>query len=130
MDGKSGGDTSFAPLAPASGDMDGRGFWEHATPDKRGIWTTNRQLAPGLADYTERIGATFGRVRVIKLNPSDQAAALRPLHRDDNNRPNPGGAGWVIRSWLELDNAPGEPVFLLREEKTIPQPRPGSRCPP
>ena len=62
MDWKSGANTSFAP--PATGDMDCRGFWEHGKPDKRGIWTSNRQLAPGLADYTERIGATFGRVRL------------------------------------------------------------------
>lgn len=61
VDWKSGGDTSFAPLASATGDMDCRGLREHATPDKRGIWTSNRQLAPGLADYTERIGATIGR---------------------------------------------------------------------
>ena len=53
MDWKSGANTSFAP--PATGDMDCRGFWEHGKPDKRGIWTSNRQLAPGLADYTERI---------------------------------------------------------------------------
>ena len=100
--------------------MDCRGLWEHATRDKRGIWTSNRQLAPGLADYIERIGGMFGRIRVIKLNRSHEAAALRQLHRDDNNRPNPDGAGWVIRSWLELDNAPGESVFILREEKDDP----------
>ena len=46
-------------------------------------------MAPSLADYVERIGGNFGRVRVIKLNPSDEAAALHQLHLDDNNRLNP-----------------------------------------
>jgi hypothetical protein len=120
MDWKSGGDTNFAPLASATGEMDCRGFWEHGKPDKGGIWTRNRELAPGLARYVEEIGGNYGRVRTIKLNPSDEAAALRQLHRDDNNRLNPEGAGWVVRSWLELDNAAGKSVFILREDKDDP----------
>jgi hypothetical protein len=105
MDWKSGGDTNFAPLTSATGEMDCRGFWDHGQPDKDGLWTKNRKIAPGLADYVEGIGGNFGRVRVIKLNPSDEATALRQLHLDDNNRLNPDGAGWVVRSWLELDDA-------------------------
>jgi len=120
MDWKSGGDTNFAPLASATGEMDCRGFWDHGKADKNGIWTSNRQLAPSLASYVERIGGNFGRVRVIKLNPSDEATALRQLHRDDNNRLNPDGAGWVVRSWLELDDAAGKSVFILREDKDDP----------
>jgi hypothetical protein len=120
IDWKSGGDTNFAPLTSATGELDCRGFWDHGKPDKDGIWTTNRALAPSLASYVENVGSNFGRVRVIKLNPSDEAAALRQLHMDDNNRLNPDGAGWVVRSWLELDNAPGESVFILREDKNDP----------
>src|SRR5215472_10860751 len=120
MDWKSGGDTNFAPLASATGEMDCRGFWDHGKPDKGGIWTTNRDLAPNLVSYVEGVGSNFGRVRVIKLNPSDEATALRQLHLDDNNRLNPDGAGWVVRSWLELDNVPGESVFILREDKHDP----------
>ena len=120
MDWKSGGDTNFAPLASATGEMDCRGFWDHGKPDKGGIWTANRQLAPSLASYVEEIGGNYGRVRVIKLNPSDEQTALRQLHLDDNNRLNPEGSGWVIRSWLELDNAPGESMFILREDKNDP----------
>jgi hypothetical protein len=120
MDWKSGGDTNFAPLASATGEMDCRGFWDHGKADKNGIWTTNRALAPSLAAYVEKVGCNFGRVRVIKLNPSDEATALRQLHLDDNNRLNPDGSGWVVRSWLELDNNPGESVFILREDKNDP----------
>lgn len=120
MDWKSGGDTNFAPLASATGDMDCRGFWDHGKPDKYGIWTGNRDIAPGLVRYVNEIGGNYGRVRVIKLNPSDEATAVRQLHRDDNNRLNPDGSGYVIRSWLELDNSPGQSVFILREDKADP----------
>jgi hypothetical protein len=121
MDWKSGGDTNFAPLASATGEMDCRGFWDHGKADKYGLWTSNRQIAPSLASYVEKIGGIYGRVRVIKLNPSDEAAAIRQLHRDDNNRLNPEGTGWVIRSWLELDDQADESVFILREDKDDPE---------
>jgi len=120
LDWKSGGDTNFAPLASATGEMDCRGFWDHGKADKYGIWTANRAIAPSLASYVESIGGNYGRVRVIKLNPSDEATALRQLHLDDNNRLNPDQTGWVIRSWLELDDTPGESVFILRENKDDP----------
>ncbi len=120
MDWKSGGDTNFAPLASANGEMDCRGFWDHGKADKYGIWTPNRQLAPSLVDYVEEIGGNYGRVRVIKLNPSDDATALRQIHTDDNNRLNPEGTGWVVRSWLELDDAAGQSTFILREDKDDP----------
>jgi hypothetical protein len=120
MDWKSGGDTNFAPLASATGEMDCRGFWDYGKADKNGIWTDNRRLAPSLARYVEEAGGNYGRVRVIKLNPSDEQTALRQLHKDDNNRLNPDGTGWVVRSWLELDDIPGETVFILREDKDDP----------
>jgi hypothetical protein len=120
LDWKSGGDTNFAPLASATGALDCHGFWDHGKPDKNGVWTSNRQIAPGLARYVENIGGNFGRVRVIKLNPSGEQDALRHLHLDDNNRLNPDGAGWVVRSWLELDDTPGQTIFILREDKDDP----------
>jgi len=55
-----------------------------------------------------------------KLNPSDEATALRQLHTDDNNRLNPVDSGWAVRSWLELDNTPGKSVFILPEDKDDP----------
>jgi hypothetical protein len=120
IDWKSGGDTNFAPLASATGALDCRGFWDHGKPDKGGVWTPNRDIAPSLARYVENIGGDFGRVRVIKLNPSSEQEALRHLHLDDNNRLNPDGAGWVVRSWLELADTPDQTVFILREEKDDP----------
>jgi hypothetical protein len=120
IDWKSGGDTNFAPLASATGALDCRGFWDHGKPDKGGVWTANRDIAPSLARYVENIGGDFGRVRVIKLNPSSEQEALRHLHLDDNNRLNPDGAGWVVRSWLELADTPDQTVFILREKKDDP----------
>ena len=120
LDWKSGGDTNFAPLASARGAMECHGFWDHGKPDKYGVWTANRTIAPSLVRYVEEIGGNYGRVRVIKLNPSDEPTALRQLHLDDNNRLNPDDTGWVVRSWLELDNTPGRSVFILREDKDDP----------
>jgi hypothetical protein len=121
MDWKSGGDTNFAPLASAHGEMECRGFWDHGKADKEGVWTDNQSIAPSLVRYVEDIGGNYGRVRVIKLNPSSEAEALRQLHRDDNNRLNPDGTGWVVRSWLELDDAAEQSVFILREDKDDPR---------
>src|SRR3984885_4837174 len=73
MDWKSGGDTNFAPLTSATGEMDCRGFWEHGKPGEDGIRRRNRQIPPGLAEYVRAIGGNFGSVRVIKLNPSDES---------------------------------------------------------
>jgi len=116
VDWKSGGDTNFAPLASARGELECAGFWDHGKPDKDGIWTTNRDIAPTLCAYVETVGSRFGRVRVIKLNPSTEPEARRQLHLDDNNRLNPDGEGWVVRAWLEL-NAPAGSTFILREDR-------------
>ena len=119
MDWKSGGDTNFAPIASARGEMECAGFWDHGKPDKDGIWTSNAARCPTLVRYVEQVGARYGRVRIIKLNPSDEAAALRQLHLDDNNRLNPDGEGWVVRSWLELTDNPNS-YMVLREDKDDP----------
>jgi hypothetical protein len=119
MDWKSGGDTNFAPIASARGEMECAGFWDHGKPDKDGIWTSNAQVCPTLVGYVEQAGARYGRVRIIKLNPSDESAALRQMHLDDNNRLNPDGEGWVVRSWLELTDNP-DSYMILREDKDDP----------
>ncbi len=117
MDWKSGGDTNFAPLASATGEMECGGFWEHGQPDKDGIWTKNEQVSPSLARYVRSIGVRFGRVRVIKLNPyTSREEAYRNLHLDDNNRLNPDGEGWVVRAWLELTHCP-DSYMVLRHGK-------------
>jgi len=119
MDWKSGGDTNFAPIASARGEMECAGFWDHGKPDKDGIWTANAGRCPTLVDYVTQVGARYGRVRIIKLNPSDEATALRQMHLDDNNRLNPDGEGWVVRSWLELTDCP-DSYMILREDKDDP----------
>jgi hypothetical protein len=96
------------------------GFWDHGKPDKDGVWTRNRAICPTLVDYVESVGARYGRVRVIRLNPyASEEAALRQLHQDDNNRLNPDGEGWVVRSWLELTDCP-DTCFVLRERREDP----------
>ena len=115
MDWKSGGDTNFAPIASALGEMECGGFWAHGKPDKDGVWTKNREISPTLVRYVENIGARFGRVRVIELRPyAGPEAVYRQLHLDDNNRLNPDGEGWVVRAWLELTHFPDSNMILRR----------------
>ncbi|WIG59297.1 MAG: hypothetical protein OJF49_002044 [Ktedonobacterales bacterium] len=120
MDWKSGGDTNFAPIASALGDLECAGFWDHGKPDKGGVWTTNAEECPTLVEWTKRVGADYGRVRIIKLNPStSEADAVRNLHLDDNNRLNPDGEGWVVRVWLQLTDNP-DSYMMLRDVKDDP----------
>lgn len=113
MDWKSGGDTNFAPLASADGQLDCRGFWDKGKTDKDAIWTSNAELSPILRAYVDGVGANFGRVRIIKLEPQDRDTAWRSVHRDDNNRFNPDDEGWVVRSWLELTDNPDSYMLLM-----------------
>jgi hypothetical protein len=115
MDWKSGGDTNFAPLASADGELDCRGFWDKGKTDKDALWTSNAAKAPTLRDYVASVGANFGRVRIIKLEPQDRETALRSFHRDDNNRFNPEGDGWVVRNWIELTDTGPDSYMLLME---------------
>ncbi len=113
MDWKSGGDTNFAPIASADGELDCRGFWDKGKTDKDAQWTSNAAIAPSIRRYVDAVGANFGRVRVIKLEPQDRQAAIRSLHRDDNNRFNPDDEGWVVRSWVELTDNPDSYMLLM-----------------
>jgi hypothetical protein len=115
MDWKSGGDTNFAPIATADGNLDCRGFWSAGDerPDKGARFTSNAEKCPTLKQYVEDVGADYGRVRTIKLEPQDHDTAFRSFHRDDNNRFNPSGAGWVVRSWLELTDNPDSYMLLM-----------------
>ena len=115
MDWKSGGDTNFAPIATADGRLDCRGFWNDGDerPDKGARLTSNAEQCPTLRRYVESVGADFGRVRVIKLEPQDRETALRSFHRDDNNRFNPDADGWVVRVWLELTDNPDSYMLLM-----------------
>ena len=113
FDWKSGGDTNFAPLASADGELDCRGFWDKGKTDKDALWTSNADKAPTLRRYVDSIGANFGRVRIIKLEPQDRETAIRSFHRDDNNRFNPAGTGWVVRTWIELTDDPDSYMLLM-----------------
>jgi hypothetical protein len=116
QDWKSGGDTNFAPIASAFGDIECAGFWDHGKPDKGGVWTTNAGRCPTLVEWTVRVGADFGRVRVIKLEPNVMEDVERWLHLDDNNRLNPDGTGRVVRAWLQLTDD-STSAMILRPEK-------------
>ena len=130
MDWKSGGDTNFAPLASADGELDCRGFWDKGKTDKDALWTVNADKAPTLRRYVDSVGANFGRVRIIKLEPQDRDTAIRSIHRDDNNRFNPENEGWVVRSWVELTHQPDSYMLLMDNDADgLPDPSTERRVP-
>ena len=121
FDYKSGGDTNFAVLASATGEEETDPFWAHDKSDKDGVWTPNAEKSPTLRKWVENVGARYGRVRIIKLEPSTSLEEVtgRFLHPDDNNRLNPDGEGWVVRSWLNLtDDA--DSFMVVRDVRDDP----------
>ena len=128
MDWKSSGDTRFAPIASAEGEMECHGFWEAGKPDKDGVWTTNAEVCPTLVEWATQVGARFGRHRVIELQPNTYEEAVHNLHLDDNNRLNPEDEGWVVRAWLQLSDNP-DSYMILREDKDDPSTETRIPCP-
>ena len=119
---KSSGDTRFSPLASAYGDMECDGFWNHTPPktDKDGVWVQkNVDLAPVLTRRAQEPNVNIGRCRVIELQPNTYADAIHNLHRDDNNRLNPEGTGWIVRAFFNLTDDP-DAVMVLREDRDDP----------
>jgi hypothetical protein len=122
VDWKSSGDTRFAPLASAYGDMECDGFWNHTPPktDKDGVWVDeNVEIAPILTQRAKDFASNIGRCRVIELQPNTYADAIYNLHRDDNNRLNPEGTGWIVRAFFNLTDDE-DSVMVLREDKDDP----------
>jgi len=122
VDWKSSGDTRFAPLASAYGEIECGGFWHHEPPksDKNGIWIDSQcAVAESLVERVQRIGTDVGRCRVIELQPNSYADALYNSHLDDNNRLNPEGEGWVLRMFMQLTHNP-DTYMVLREDINDP----------
>ncbi len=122
VDWKSSGDTRFSPIASAYGAIECDGFWNHNPPktDKDGVWVPeNVAIAPRLTARAKEPGANIGRCRVIELQPNTYADSIYNLHRDDNNRLNPEGTGWIVRAFFNLTDNP-DSVMILREERDDP----------
>ncbi len=101
VDWKSSGVTRLAPLASAFGEIECDGFWNHtpARTDKDGVWIdAQTEKAPTLTARAQEPGANVGRCRIIELQPNEYADCIYNLHRDDNNRLNPDGTGWIVRA--------------------------------
>ncbi len=122
VDWKSSGDTRFAPLASKTGTVECGGFWTGDNPrtDKGGLWIESQVAkAPRLVERAKEAGADIGRCRIIELQPTPYGETLYNLHQDDNNRLNPDGTGWVVRSFFNLTDDQ-DSFFVLRENRTDP----------
>ena len=123
VDWKSSGDTRFAPLASAYGDIECNAFWhfDPPKPDKDGVWIDSQvDIAPTIAGLAQESDANVGRVRIIELQPNSYADCLYNSHLDDNNRLNPDGEGWVVRGFRNLTDDEGS-FMVLREDVTDPE---------
>jgi len=121
-DWKSSGVTRFAPLASAFGEIECDGFWNHtpARTDKDGVWIPSQVAkAPVLTARAQEPGANVGRCRIIELQPNEYADCIYNLHRDDNNRLNPEGTGWIVRGFFNLTDNP-DSMMILREDRDDP----------
>jgi hypothetical protein len=122
VDWKSSGDTRFAPLASAYGQVECNGFWHFDPPkaDKDGVWIESQtSIAPTLTARAKAVGANVGRCRIIELQPNSYADALYNSHLDDNNRLNPDGTGWVVRCFMQLTDNP-DSCMVLRTDVRDP----------
>jgi len=122
VDWKSSGDTRFAPIASAQGEIGCNAFWHSEPPrcDKDGIWIDSQVAkAPTLVERVKEVDARVGRCRVIELQANTYADALYNMHRDDNNRLNPEGTGWIVRAFFNLTDNP-DSLMVLREDRDDP----------
>ena len=122
-DWKSSGDTRFAPLASAFGEIECNGFWNHKPPrtDKDGVWIPSQVgegTGPDRAARRSR-APTSAAAGSSSCSPTPTRDCLYNLHQDDNNRLNPDGTGWVVRGFFNLSDDK-DSFFVLRDNRTDP----------
>ena len=122
--------TTLAPITSCIGKLELKGFEAYGKPDLDGVWTENAKKCPTIVSYVESIGARFGRVQLLRMQPNTLRECRWGLHLDNNNAANsPDENGWVVRLWLELtDDASSALVvrssqFDKRTERKISLPR-------
>jgi hypothetical protein len=115
MDWKSGGDTNFAPIATADGELDCRGFWNKGDerPTRARASRPTREKCPTIKRTSRDVGADFGRVRTIKLEPQDHDTRSAASTATTTTASTPPTDGWVVRSWLELTDNPDSYMLLM-----------------
>jgi hypothetical protein len=62
------------------------------------------------------MGGRFGRIQIIRQEPTSIREARWGLHLDDNNRLNPMANGWVVRLWFQLTDDPDSSLVLRRRQ--------------
>ena len=116
MDWKSGGDTNFAPIATADGELDCRGFWskEQEHPDKDARFTSNADDLPDARATTSPPSAP-GSGGCAPSSSSRRTArprcAASTATTTTASTPTTR-AGWCA-SWLELTDNPDSYMLLM-----------------
>jgi hypothetical protein len=122
--------TNLAPITSCTGELELKGFEAYGKPDLDGVWTENAKKCPTIVGWVESIGARFGRVQLLRMQPNTLRECRWGLHLDNNNaKNNPDENGWVVRLWLELTDDESSALVVRRHqfdknsEVKIPLPR-------
>ncbi|MFZ0089977.1 MAG: hypothetical protein WAL63_10745 [Solirubrobacteraceae bacterium] len=109
--------TTLAPITSCTGELELRGFEAYGKPDLDGVWTENAQKCPTIVSWVESIGARFGRVQLLRMQPNTIRECRWGLHLDNNNAVNnPERNGWVVRLWLELTDDESSALVVRRDQ--------------
>jgi hypothetical protein len=109
--------TQFAPITSCTGELELKGFESYGKPDLDGVWTENAAKCPSIVRWVESIGARFGRVQLLKMQPNSLRECRWGLHLDNNNAANdPAQNGWVVRLWLELTDDDSSALVVRRDQ--------------
>ena len=101
FDWKSGGDTNFAPIATADGELECRGFWKDGDErtDKDGLLTSNAAECPVIVAEVTSVGANYGRVRVSSSSSrrATRRRCVRSTATTTTASTRMATAGWCVR---------------------------------
>ena len=124
VDWKSSGDTRFAPIASAQGEIGCNAFWHSEPPrcDKDGIWIDSQVAkAPTLVERVKEVDARVGRCRVIVrgvASRTHRAAKRTGLAQHDPDR--------LTAPERHQHGLAGLEVTEDRRHGVGPRPRPGT----
>ena len=111
MDWKSGGDTNFAPIATADGELDCRGFWskDNEHPDKDATLHVERRAVPDAARLRRRASApTSGGCAPSSSSRRTTRRRCAASTATTTTASTPTHDGWVVRIVARAHRQPGQ----------------------
>ena len=97
-----------------------------SVPTRAGSGPPTRRSAPRWCARSRASAPTSGACARSSSSLRATRTRCASIHRDDNNRFNPDGEGWVVRQWIELTDFP-DSFMILMEQGARRAPRPEHR---